>query len=68
MEGVLENVHRLGYFKNVPEFYLMWADYLGSKQNRENFDKIVQICGENCQLGPSECHELFKYFFEIYFF
>ncbi|CAK5013429.1 unnamed protein product [Meloidogyne enterolobii] len=54
MEGVLENVHRLGYFKNVPEFYLMWADYLGSQQNRENFDKIVQICEENCKLGPFE--------------
>nr|CAD2173211.1 unnamed protein product [Meloidogyne enterolobii] len=67
MEGVLENVHRLGYFKNVPEFYLMWADYLGSKQNRENFDKIVQICGENCQLGPSECHELFKSLLQKHF-
>ncbi|CAK5052956.1 unnamed protein product [Meloidogyne enterolobii] len=61
MEAVLERIHRLGYFKNVPEFYLMWADYFGSKQNRESFDKIVQICEENCQLGPFE--ERFKYFF-----
>ncbi|CAK5052514.1 unnamed protein product [Meloidogyne enterolobii] len=62
MEGVLEEVHRLGYFKNVPDFYLMWAAYLGSKQNRENFDKIVQIFEENCQLSSSKYHELFKYF------
>uniref|UniRef100_A0A915NKP7 BUB1 N-terminal domain-containing protein n=1 Tax=Meloidogyne floridensis TaxID=298350 RepID=A0A915NKP7_9BILA len=65
MESVLERVHRLGYFKNVPEFYLMWADYFGSKQNRESFDKIVQICEENCQLGPSE--ERFKFLLQKHF-
>nr|CAD2169795.1 unnamed protein product [Meloidogyne enterolobii] len=65
MEAVLERIHRLGYFKNVPEFYLMWADYFGSKQNRESFDKIVQICEENCQLGPSE--ERFKFLLQKHF-
>uniref|UniRef100_A0A914MHE5 BUB1 N-terminal domain-containing protein n=1 Tax=Meloidogyne incognita TaxID=6306 RepID=A0A914MHE5_MELIC len=65
MESVLERVNRLGYFKNVPEFYLMWADYFGSKQNRESFDKIVQICEENCQLGPFE--ERFKTLLQKHF-
>uniref|UniRef100_A0A1I8BEM0 BUB1 N-terminal domain-containing protein n=1 Tax=Meloidogyne hapla TaxID=6305 RepID=A0A1I8BEM0_MELHA len=67
MEGVLEKVHHLGYFKNVPDFYLMWADYFGLKQDRENFDKIVQICEENCQIGDSECQEIFRHLVQKHF-
>ena len=62
MDGVLENVHRLGFFKSTPEFYLMWADYLGSKENREHFDQVVEICEENCQISASKCQELFRFY------
>uniref|UniRef100_A0A1I8C386 BUB1 N-terminal domain-containing protein n=1 Tax=Meloidogyne hapla TaxID=6305 RepID=A0A1I8C386_MELHA len=67
MDGVLENVHRLGFFKSTPEFYLMWADYLGSKENREHFDQVVEICEENCQISASKCQELFRPLLQKYF-
>jgi hypothetical protein len=61
MDGVLKKIHSLGFFKSYPEFYLMWADYLGSKENREDFDKIVELCEENCQISPHECQQLFRF-------
>ncbi|KAF7635079.1 hypothetical protein Mgra_00005521 [Meloidogyne graminicola] len=67
MDGVLENVHRLGFFKSCPDFYLMWADYLGSNDNKENFDKVIQVCEKNCQISSAECQELFRPLIEKYF-
>nr|CAD2164901.1 unnamed protein product [Meloidogyne enterolobii] len=67
MDGVLENVHRLGFFKNVPDFYIMWADHLGAKENKEHFDKMIQICEENCNLSSCETRELFSPLIKKYF-
>ncbi|KAL7077737.1 hypothetical protein ACQ4LE_003000 [Meloidogyne hapla] len=67
MDGVLENVHRLGFFKDVPDFYILWADHLGSKENKEHFDKMIQICEENCNLSPYKCRELFSPLVKKYF-
>lgn len=60
MNGVLENLHRLGFFKNNSHFYLMWAEYWADQANRENFNKTVQLCEQNCQLSSHDSSELFK--------
>lgn len=60
MDGVLENLHRIGFFKDCPEFYLMWAEHWAVKGKLENFNKTMQICKENCPLSPSEAKEMFK--------
>uniref|UniRef100_A0A914HJC5 Protein kinase domain-containing protein n=1 Tax=Globodera rostochiensis TaxID=31243 RepID=A0A914HJC5_GLORO len=60
MEGVMENVHRLGHFKTQPAFYLLWAEHWASLGNRRNFDRTVTMCENNCSINPFECKELFK--------
>uniref|UniRef100_A0A914HAI6 Protein kinase domain-containing protein n=1 Tax=Globodera rostochiensis TaxID=31243 RepID=A0A914HAI6_GLORO len=60
MEGVMENVHRLGHFKTQPAFYLLWAEHWASLGNRRNFDRTVTMCENNCSIDPFECKELFK--------
>ena len=60
MDGVLENLHRIGYFKTTPEFYQIWAEHWGAAGNRDNFNKIVKICEENCHLSQFEGNELFR--------
>uniref|UniRef100_A0A183BW57 Protein kinase domain-containing protein n=1 Tax=Globodera pallida TaxID=36090 RepID=A0A183BW57_GLOPA len=67
MEGVMENVHRLGHFKAQAAFYLLWAEHWASLGNRRNFDRTVTMCENNCSIDPFECNELFKPLVSKYF-
>lgn len=54
MEGVMEELDRLGYFKKNIEFYKLWVDIWASKKNKQMIDKIVTLAKVNCQLSNAE--------------
>ena len=61
MDGVLERVNQLGFFKDQTKFYLSWADYCASQGNRKNFERVMRICKENCSMSDYETNELFRF-------
>ncbi|KAL3083349.1 hypothetical protein niasHS_011151 [Heterodera schachtii] len=67
MEGVMENLHRVGHFNAQPAFYLMWAEHWAALNNRANFDKILAMCESNCNVNAFECVELFRPLSSKYF-
>lgn len=47
MEGVLKQLDSMGYFKQFPEFYIMWCEFYGAQGNEDAFNKVIQRCKEN---------------------
>ena len=59
LEIITSLVHQFGFFKKVPEFYVIWAEYWAEQNNREKFDGTIKLCEENCALDDIESEKLF---------
>jgi hypothetical protein len=61
MNGVWENVYRLGLFRSSTQFYAIWAEHWATQGQWANFDKTVALCEQHCHLGPAESQHLFGF-------
>ena len=68
MDGVLSNVHNLGFFKNCLPFYLMWSEHCASQFDRQAFENVVELCRLNRQLSTSEAKKLFALVMRLNYF
>uniref|UniRef100_A0A915DEF3 Protein kinase domain-containing protein n=1 Tax=Ditylenchus dipsaci TaxID=166011 RepID=A0A915DEF3_9BILA len=59
MEGVMEKLNDLGFFKTKPEFYLAWAEHWTTQGNRTKVDSILKLCSDNCKLNSNQLSDLF---------
>jgi hypothetical protein len=67
MEGVLEKVNDLGFFKTAPEFYVMWADHYATMSNRKQFENIMKLCKDNCSYDAYQIDEYFGFIIALRF-
>lgn len=47
MEGVLKQLDELGYFKQIPEFYIMWCEFHGESGKEDEFNQVIKKCKQN---------------------
>ena len=56
-------VYELGYFINVPEFYVTWAEFYAEQDYWGKVGEIIKLCKENCGLDDYQSGERFGYIF-----
>ena len=59
-------VYELGYFINVPEFYVTWAEFYAEQDYWGKVGEIIKLCKENCGLDDYQSGERFRYIFSLF--